>query len=81
MVSLHRPIEHCCSKLNEGLKCITLIEINIQVKPKYRDEKDKEYTDIESFCNRTKLLEIEIKENQRNRKRDTLSSREEKRMI
>ena len=37
----HRPIEHCCSKINEGLKCNTLIETNIQGEPKYRDKKGK----------------------------------------
>ena len=58
----HRPIEHCCSKGNEGLKYNTLIEINIQVEPKCRDKKSKEYTDMESFRNRTKISEIEIKE-------------------
>ena len=71
-----RPIEHFCSKGNEGLKCNTLIETNIQGEPKYRNKKDKEYTDIESFPNRTKLWEIKIKESQRKRKGDTLSSRE-----
>ena len=55
----HKPIEHCCSKRNEWLKCNTLIETNIQGEPKYRDEKGKEYTDIESFWNRTTLHEIE----------------------
>ena len=34
----HRPIEHSCKKENEKLKCRTLIEINIQGEPKYRDE-------------------------------------------
>ena len=29
----HRPIEHCCRKENEKLKCNTLIETNIQGKP------------------------------------------------
>ena len=24
----HRPTEHCCSKIKEGLKCNTLIETN-----------------------------------------------------
>ena len=59
----HKPIKHCCSKINEGLKCNTLIETNIQGEPKCRDEKGKEYTDIESFRNKIKLREIEIKEN------------------
>ena len=30
----HRPIEHCCSKGKKELKCNTLIETNIQGKPK-----------------------------------------------
>ena len=42
----HRPIENFCSKGNEGLNCNTLIETNMQEKPKYRYEKGKEYTDI-----------------------------------
>ena len=52
-----------CSKENEKLKCNTLIETNIQGEPKYRDEKYKEYTDIEKFWNRTTLQEIKSKEN------------------
>ena len=40
----HKPIEHCCSKINKGLKCNTLIETNIQGEPKYRDEKGKDVT-------------------------------------
>ena len=63
----HTPIEHCCSKEDKKL----------QGEPKYRDKKGKEYTDIESFRNRTTLQEIEIKE----RKGHTLSPREEERMI
>ena len=39
----HRPIEHCCNKENEKLKCNTLIETNIQGEPKCKDEKGKEY--------------------------------------
>ena len=77
----HKLKEHCCSKENEKLKSNILIETNIQGKSKYRKEKGKEYTDIESFQNRTTLQEIEIKENQRNRKRNTLSPIEEKRII
>ena len=42
----YRTIEHCCSK---GKKGNTLIETNIQGKLKYRNEKGKEYTEIESF--------------------------------
>ena len=68
-----RTIEHCYSKINEGLKCNTLIESNIQGEPKYRDKKGKKYTDRESFLNRTKLRENKIKENQRKRKGDTVS--------
>ena len=77
----HRPIEYCCSKRNEGLKCNTLIDTIIQGEPKYRDKKGKEYKNIESVQIRTKLWEIEIEENQRKRKGDTLSPREEERMI
>ena len=44
-------------------------------------KKLKEGEDIESFRNGTKLREIEIKENQRKRKGDTMSPREEERMI
>ena len=40
----------------------TLIETNIQGKPKYRDEKAKEYTNIENVWNKSTLQEIEIKE-------------------
>ena len=46
------------------VKCNTLIETNIQGQPKHRN-KLIEYTDIESFRNKTTLQEIEIKENQR----------------
>ena len=42
-----RPIEHCCKKEKEKLKYRTLIEINIQGEPKYRDK----YPNIKSFQN------------------------------
>ena len=66
----HRPIEHCCSKGNKGLKCnTTLMKTNIQGKPKYRNKKGKECTDIESFRNRTKLRKIESKETSKEKKK------------
>ena len=64
----HSPIEHWCSKINEGLKCNTLIY-------KYTGNPN---TEKKSFRNRTKLWEIEIEENQRKRKRYTLSPRRKK---
>ena len=48
----HRPVKHSYEKL----KCRTLIETNIQVEPKYRDEKSNKYPDIESVQNRISLL-------------------------
>ena len=57
-----RPIEHICKKEKKKLKCKTLVDTNIQGKPKYRDEKGNKYPDIESFENRTSLPETEIKE-------------------
>ena len=60
---------------------MSLIETNIQGEPKYRDKKGKEYTDIESFQNRTTLQENKIKENLRKRKGNTLSPKEEERII
>ena len=50
----HRPTERSSKKENEKLKCRILIETNIQGEPKYKGE----YPDIESFQNRTSLLEI-----------------------
>ena len=47
------------------VKCNTLIETNIQGESKCRDENGKEYSDIESFQNRSTFQEIEIKESQR----------------
>ena len=45
----HRSIEQVCNIENEKIKCSTLIETNIQGKPKYRDEKGDQYLDIESY--------------------------------
>ena len=56
----HRPIKHCCSKENKKLKCNTLIDKHTGGTQMQR-QKRKEYTDIESFGNRTKLQEIKIK--------------------
>ena len=48
--------------------------------PKYRDdEKGNEYSNIESFQNRTFLPKIKIQENQKKKKGNTLSLREEER--
>ena len=77
----HSPIEHWCSKINEGLKCNTLIETNIQGEPKYRDKKGNKYPGIESFQNRTSLPEIEIQESQKKRKGNIISPREEERKL
>ena len=54
----HRSIEHSCKKGKDKLKCRALLETYIQREPKYKDKKGKEYPDIESFRNRTSLLEI-----------------------
>ena len=59
----HRPIDHSCKMEKEKLKYRTVIKTNILGKPKYRDEKGKEYPDIESFQNRMSLPEIEIQAN------------------
>ena len=45
----HRPIEHSFKIENEKLKFSTLIETNIQGKPKYRDEKGEQHPHIESL--------------------------------
>ena len=77
----HRPTEHNFKKEKEKLKCRTLIETNLQVKPKYRDEKGNEYPDIESFRNRTSLPKIEIKESPKKRTDNIISPRGEGRTI
>ena len=68
----HRPIEHSCKKV---IKFRTLLEINIQGEPKYRDEKGNKYPDIKSFQNKRSLPEIEIQESLKKRKRSIISSR------
>ena len=50
---------------NKKLICKYFDRDKIQGGPKQRDEKGKEYPDIESFQNRTTLQEIEIKEEKR----------------
>ena len=49
--------------------------------PKYRDEKDNKYSDIESFQNRTYLPEIEIKDILKKKKGNIITPREEGRVI
>ena len=73
----HKPIEHCCSEKNEKYSDRDKHTGGTQ----YRDEKNKEYTNIESFRNRTTLQEIEVKDNERKRKGNTLFLREEERII
>ena len=75
----HRPIEHSCKKGNEKLKYKTLIETNIFGESKYRDEKGNENPNIKIFQNRTSLAESEIRQCQKKRKENTLSSKEEER--
>ena len=76
-----KPKEHRCKKEKEKLNCGNLTETNIKGQPKYRDEKRCEYSDIESFQNRTMLPEVEIQENQRKRKGNIQSPNEEQRAI
>ena len=48
--------------------------------PKYRNEKGNKNPDIESFQNRTSQPEIEIQENQKKRRGNTISPRDEVRI-
>ena len=61
------------------MKYKTLIETNIFGESKYRDEKGNENPNIKIFQNRTSLAESEIRQCQKKRKENTLSSKEEER--
>ena len=47
-----RSIKHICKKENEKLNCRTLIKTNIQREYKYRDERGKKYSNIETSTNK-----------------------------